>query len=369
MQKMEEYRILKESVALFLRMGVTAFGGPLVHTAIIHEEVVRNRKWISEDDFRSMVAISNLVPGPNSTELVMHVGYRRCGWPGLFLCGLAFIVPSVCVVASLAWAYRRWGALPETSTALLFVQPVVVAIALFSFLPFWRRSLGRPREAILFVGCAIASAMGAREIVILLAAGGVAALAPLVMTSSRSQGESRSVLPLPALFLAFLEIGAVLYGSGYVLIAYVERAFGPDAGLLSSGDVLAAIAAGQITPGPLFSSAGFVGYLLHGWSGAWVASAGLFLPAFLFVACSAPFCERLLRVPALARFVEGAATASFALLLVVLAQMGFKVFGARPELLPVCALALLALFRRANPTLIVAAAAILGWAWALSALV
>jgi len=315
---------VREVALVFLRLGLTAFGGPAAHIAAMEDLLVHRRQWVSRAEFMDLLSAANVIPGPNSTELAIHLGYRRAGWRGLVAAGLAFIVPASVIVWVIAMLYVHYGRRPEVSAFIAGMQPVVLAVVVQAL---WRLGRGVLRTRVL-VGIAVLSTvavvLGVHELIVLFAAAiiGLALAGPSGTRSGADASPSHAtdslhggsstppraslVLPLslPAtlasaltaataptalgVFGAFLKIGSVLFGSGYVLLAFLRAEFVVRHAWLTEAQLLDAIAIGQITPGPVFTSATFVGYLLAGHQGAVAASVGIFLPAFLFVALSGP---------------------------------------------------------------------------------
>jgi len=349
---------LRDVAAVFTRLGLTAFGGPAAHIAAMDEAVVERRGWLSRDAFADLVGAANLIPGPNSTELAMHLGYRRAGWPGLFVAGGCFILPAVVFVWGFAWMYVRFGARVEVQAMLVGMQPAVLAVVVQAI---WRLkgSLARTREGVLLALAAFAGLMlGVSELALLMGALVVALVAARVPARATS-GEAPVVVPPAtllvagagtpiamahgsavgtavgtavgsavgpgALFLGFAKIGSVLFGSGYVLLTFLRGEFVQRLGVLSDAQLLDAIAVGQVTPGPVFSAATFVGYLLGGHAGAAAATAGIFLPAFVGVAATAPMVPRLRRSSVLSRALDAVNAVTLALMagVVVLMARGF----------------------------------------------
>jgi chromate transporter len=336
---------LAELARLFLRLGTTAFGGPAAHIALMEDEVVRRRGWLSRAEFVDLIGAANLIPGPNSTELAIHVGFARAGWPGLVVAGACFIVPAALIVTGFAWAYVRFGSLPAAEGFLYGVKPVVIALVAQALWRLGRTALRTRWLAALALAAAAANALGADELAVL---GGAAALA----LAARVRGSVNVIAPLglagapaaaltapslTALFLFFAKVGSVLFGSGYVLLAFLRAGLVEERGWLTESQLLDAVAVGQVTPGPLFTTATFVGYLLGGGAGAAVATLGIFLPAFFFVAVSAPLLPRLRASPTAAALLDGVNAASLALMAVVTAQL------ARAALVDVVSVALAAL--------------------------
>ncbi|HXU00612.1 MAG TPA: chromate efflux transporter, partial [Polyangia bacterium] len=310
---------LRELAALFLRLGATAFGGPAAHIAMMRDEVVRRRRWMTEERFLDLLGATNLIPGPNSTELAIHVGFARRRWLGLIVAGTSFIVPAMLCTGALGWAYVRFGKLPQTSWLLWGVKPVILAIVLQAL---WGLAPAAARTwplRILGALAIAASVLGVNELAILFGAGaaalaahrlrgkggtgGLAQLAPALPVAATAA--AASAVTLPGLFWVFLKIGSVLFGSGYVLLAFLRADLVHRLHWLTEAQLIDAVAAGQVTPGPVFTTATFVGYVLAGAPGALVATAGIFLPAFLFVALSGPVVPRLRASPAAGAFLDG----------------------------------------------------------------
>jgi chromate transporter len=324
----EKRTTLRELAGLFLTLGSIGFGGPAVHIAMLRTAVVVKRGWLSEERFLDLLGAANLIPGPTSTEMAIHVGYDRRGFPGLLVAGVSFIVPAMLICGALGWAYTRWGRLPETRWLLLVIRPIaliLVAHAIWKLAPRAARSWPLRVLGVLAV---VAAALGANELVVLLSGGlagialarvrpAAALLVPVVPVVAAA-----APISLPAIFGIFAKVGAVLFGSGYVLIAFLRGELVERLGWLTEPQLLDAVAVGQITPGPVFTTATFVGWLLAGPSGALVATAGIFLPAFVFVAITAPMVRRLRESRTAGAFLDGVNVASVALMAVVTVQLG-----------------------------------------------
>jgi chromate transporter len=323
---------LRAVAVLFTKLGLIGFGGPAAHIALMREEVVRRRGWMTEEEFLDLLGAANLLPGPNSTELAIHLGRRQAGLPGLVVAGVCFIVPAMLLVLACAWAYVRFGRLPAVVGGWNGAKPVVVAVVAAALAGFARTAL-RPRGAPAAAAVALVlAAVGVHELVVLLAAGFVA-LAVRVPARRAQATTVASLAPLallagpPAaglewLFLYFLKIGAVLYGSGYVLLSFLRGDLVERTGLLSQAQLLDAVAVGQVTPGPLFTTATFIGYLLHGVMGGVVATIGIFLPAFLLVGVSGRLVPWIRRTPPARAFLDGVNAGSVALMAVVTWALG-----------------------------------------------
>jgi chromate transporter len=307
---------MAELALLFLRLGTTAFGGPAAHIAMMEEEVVRRRGWLTREEFLDLLGATNLIPGPNSTELAIHVGYRRAGWPGLLVAGACFILPAALIVFVIAWLYVRYARLPEAEALLYGIKPVIIAIVADALWRLAKTAMRTPLLTAAAIAAATAAFLGVHELVVLFATG---ALLMLLRVHPPRATAPVALLPL---FLFFLKVGSVLFGSGYVLLAFLRADLVERWGWLSEAQLLDAVAVGQITPGPVFTTATFIGYVVAGAPGAVVATVGIFLPAFLFVAVTSPLIPRLRRSPVLSAFLDGLNAASVALMAVVTWQLG-----------------------------------------------
>lgn len=388
---------LRDLAALFLRLGATAFGGPAAHVAMMEDEVVRRRGWMSRESFLDLFGAAQLIPGPNSTELAIHIGYARAGWPGLVVAGVCFIAPAMAIVWALAWAYVRFGTLPAAAGLLAGIKPVVLAIIVQALWSLGRTALVSAMTLSIGLLALLGVALGIHEFAVLAAAAGLAGLdwrltrggnlwereaslvvpvpwasvfrpgaRPVVSTVAAmlGGGGAAAVVPvsLAKLFLAVTKAGALLFGSGYVLIAFLRTDFVTRTGWLTESQLLDAVAIGQFTPGPLFTTATFVGYLVAGHAGALVATAGIFLPAFLFVALSAPWLHRMKDAPAARAVLGGLNVASLALMLAATLPLARDAF-ARPLLAaPLFVVALgLSLRYRVSSAWLVLGGALIGW--------
>ncbi|MGH7935287.1 MAG: chromate efflux transporter [Candidatus Binataceae bacterium] len=347
---------LKQLAALFLRLGFTAFGGPAAHIAMMEDEVVRRRGWLSSATFLDMLGATNLIPGPNSTEMAIHIGHRRAGFIGLVVAGACFIVPAVAMTIVIAWAYVKFGKLPQVGGVLYGVKPVIIAVVLQAL---WRLGRSAVKSRLIAAVAIIATAaglLGVNDIAVLFGAGllmvavhpiferprtgvtlaGAASVSAATSTAgssaigkagARTMGAApiakataaivATPFALSTLFLFFLKVGSILFGSGYVLLAFLESDLVDRLRWLTQGQLLDAVAVGQMTPGPVFCTATFVGYILGGLAGAAVATIGIFLPAFFFVAVSGPILPYLRRLPITAVFLDGVNAGALALMAVV----------------------------------------------------
>jgi chromate transporter len=334
-RRVPEHTSLVELARLFLKLGTIAFGGPAAHVAMMEDEVVRRRGWMTREQFLDYYGATNLIPGPNSTELAIHIGHARAGWPGLLVAGTCFIIPAALIVTAIAWGYVRYGSLPQAERLLYGVKPVVIAVVLQALSGLGHSAVKSWPLAALAVAAAMAAALGVNELMI-LAAGGVAAALLSRVGAGMLRGMGSVIgaaTPLGAaagaasfglwpLFLVFLKIGSVLFGSGYVLLAFLRADLVERLGWLSEQQLLDAVAVGQVTPGPVFTTATFIGYVLGGGAGAWVATIGIFLPAFVFVALSGPLVPRLRGSPTAGAVLDGVNVGSLALMGVVTWHLG-----------------------------------------------
>jgi chromate transporter len=328
---------LGEVARVFLWLGTIGFGGPVAHIALMEQEIVRRRRWIEGEEFVDLIGLTNLIPGPNSTEMAMALGFRRAGWPGLVVGGASFILPAAVITCTLAWLYGRYGAMPEIAPWLWALGPAVVGLMAGAIFRLARPALTRPFQIGIAVVIVALGFGGVDEVVLLLGGGAagaltlrtrrtaiallVAAIWPCGIMAAQQIAPSVSQPALSSITLFFLKTGAVLYGGGYVLIALLQPLV-DSYGWLSQTQLVDAIAAGQVTPGPVLTTATFVGYLLHGVSGAAVATGAIFLPAFLFVTALGPLAPRLRRWAPARGFLDGVNAAAIALMLVVTVTMG-----------------------------------------------
>ncbi len=306
-----------EVLGMAVRLGLTAFGGPAAHVAMLREEVVRRRGWLSDADFLDYLGTTNLIPGPNSTEMVMHAGMRRAGWRGLLAGGIGFILPAASLTLFFAWLYQTYGSRPELSGVLYGVKPVVIAVVVQAVWGLARTALKTP---LLWFAAGLALLgyiLGLNELILLF---GIAGLTFVATRPSRRSPAILEPVTLGAVFWLFLKIGATLYGSGYVLLAFIQNEF-VGRGWLGQDQLLTAVAVGQITPGPVFSSATFAGYLMAGVPGAALATVGIFAPAFVFVYLTHPLLQRLRALPWTARLLDAINAAALGLMAAVAVQL------------------------------------------------
>jgi chromate transporter len=381
---------LGEIALVFLKLGTIAFGGPAAHLAMMEEEFVRRRKWMTHAEFLDRLATANLIPGPSSTEVAIFVGQLKRGWRGLIVAGCCFIIPAAIIVSVIAWAYVRFGAMPKVEGVLSAIKPAVVAIVIQALGKLGRTGVRSTLLAVIavltaalnlfgvspvlvlaFAGLAAASASGMRNRLVGMGPLGLPRIVVLQKVLGRPEmfagavavmaGGAAFPVSLGRLFLSFLKVGSVVFGSGYVLLAFLRTEFVERLHWLTDKQLMDAVAVGQFTPGPLFTTATFVGYVLAGWLGAVVATAGIFLPGFVLVALSGPLIPRLRRSAVAAAALDGVVAGSLALMAVVAWQLGKASIVDRTTLV-VFAVSLVALIRfRANSAWVVAAAAAVGW--------
>ncbi|HNV21640.1 MAG TPA: chromate efflux transporter [Candidatus Hydrogenedentes bacterium] len=376
---------LRELAVLFVRLGFTAFGGPAAHIALFEDEVVRRRRWLTHEQFLDLLGITNLIPGPNSTEMVIHIGHERAGVAGMVVAGVAFILPASCIVGVCAWLYVRYGALPQAEGILYGVKPVVIAIIAQALEALCRKAARTRLLMALGVLGAVAVFLGLGELETLVLAGTAMAFISAARTGIRQHWAGLTVLVAVAgltlaailfgpswqsagakpfspasLFLFFLKVGSVLYGSGYVLLAFIESDLVDRWQWITQAQLLDAVAIGQVTPGPLFTTATFIGFLLAGVTGAAVATLGIFLPSFLFVGAIGFLLPRMRKSVWAGAFLDGVNAASLALMAVVTLQLGVGTFRDPVSVLLAAASAFLLYRFKVNSTWLILGGAVIG---------
>jgi chromate transporter len=359
---------------VFLKLGTIAFGGPAAHISMMEDEFVRKRQWISRADFLDRLAAANLIPGPSSTELAIFVGQEKRGWKGLIVAGSCFILPAAVIVSAIAAAYVRFGSLPQMSGILYGIKAAVIAIILQALWNLGRTAAKTRLLAVIGLAAAVLNMLGVSPLLVLL----FAALSSAVTAIRKAKPQSQSPLAflgstlltgaglaapisMVGLFFSFLKIGAIVFGSGYVLLAFLRTEFIERLHWLTERQLIDAVAVGQFTPGPLFTTATFIGYMLAGWRGAAVATIGIFLPGFLLVAASGPLIRNIRRAPLAASMLDGVVAGSLALMAVVSWQLArVAIVDWITGVILVVSLALLLRFR-INSAWLIAAGALLGW--------
>ncbi len=368
---------------MFLRLGATSFGGPAAHVALMEAEVVTLRKWVTREEFLELFAATNLIPGPNSTEMAIHLGYRRAGTPGLVAAGACFILPAALITAGFAVAYARLREVPALGGLLYGLKPAMLSIVIAAMA---RLVLPRKKDwffLALSLAAAAGSVLGGNEVVVLFGGAAIGAILPRGKKSppepgsgKKNAGSPGAVLGLPIvagvatvggtkllpLGLFFLKVGSILYGSGYVLIALLRAGLVTDRQWLTEAELLDAVAIGQFTPGPVLSTATFIGYLIEGPAGAAVATLAIFLPSFLFVWASAPILSKMRASWRLSGLLNGAAAASLGLLLAATIALGQGALVDVPAWVILGAALPLAMQPKLNATWIVVGGAMAGLA-------
>lgn len=376
MEKESEVVKLKQVARLFLKLGIIGFGGPAAHIAMMKDEVVNKRRWMDEQHFLDLVGATNLIPGPNSTEMTIHIGRERAGWKGLILAGVCFIMPAVLITALFAWLYRQYGQLPEVKPFIYGIKPAIIAIILAAVIPLAKRSFKSIELGVLGIGTLILSLIGINEIIVMFGAGflflalaalksshtlkpGVHSIFPFTLL--QISGATATTVSTAGLFLIFLKVGAILYGSGYVLFAFLDTEL-VARGLLTRPQLIDAIAVGQFTPGPVFSSVTFIGYQINGWTGAIVSTIAIFLPSFVFVALLNPMVRKMRNSRLFSAFLDAVNVASVAIIAAICYQMGKEsIIDWRTALIGILSITLVLVFKKTNSALIVIGGATLGY--------
>lgn len=371
---------MKQLATLFLRLGITAFGGPAAHIAMMRDEVVDRRHWMTDSEFLDLLAVTNLIPGPNSTEMAIHIGYKRGGLPGLLTAGACFIVPACLLVMMIAWGYTRYGETPQVAWLTYGVGPVIIAIILQAVGKLTRSVSGGVTSTVIGLAATVLAIGGVNELA-LLAGGGIVALVArrvarftvagifvmLTVSAATVCGitlAAATAIPvtLTRLTLFFLKVGSILFGSGYVLLAFLRADLTERWSWLTEQQLIDAVTVGQVTPGPVFTTATFIGFLLGGWSGAVLATLAIFAPGFIFVAVTHPLIGRL-RASALASdLVDGVAAASLGLMVAVTWHLGRAAIVDLPTAALLVASGTTLTVWRPNSTWLIVSGAILGWA-------
>lgn len=370
---MNEKERLKELAQLFLKLGFIGFGGPAAHIAMMQNEVVVKRKWLDEQHFLDLLGATNLIPGPNSTEMAIHIGHERAGVKGLIVSGLCFILPAVFLTAGFAWLYKEYGQLPEIQPFLYGIKPAIIAIILGAIFPLAKKSLKTIPLAIIGSIVLVLSLLHFNEIALLFGAGFLS----LFWFSIKNKNSVKSnwiplgLLPVSQttlvaasnwnLFLIFLKIGSILYGSGYVLFAFLDAELVAK-GLLTRTELIDAIAVGQFTPGPVFSSVTFVGYQINGLSGALVSTIAIFLPSFVFVALLNPLVKKLRNSKPFSVFLDAVNVSSVAIIISICIQMGTDtITDWRTILIAMVSILIAFNYKKVNSAFIVIGGAFLGY--------
>lgn len=373
---------MKELSLVFLKLGIIAFGGPAGHIAVMEEEIVKRRKWISHEHFLDLLGATNLIPGPNSTEMAIHIGYVRAGWRGLVAAGVCFIVPSVLTTLLLAHLYVAYGSTPQLGSFAAGIRSAIIAVIAAAVFRIGKPLLKNRLMTGLGILIVVLSLIGLDEILLLFSAGAVGILwnfrrrlqqtvssllgfspflSTLYLVPFKSVNLATADASLIGLGLFFLKVGSVLYGSGYVLAAYIQGGLIQTRHWLTLPQLLDAIAVGQFTPGPVLSTATFVGYVILGLPGAAVATAGIFLPSFIFVSISSPFIPKLRKSPLASGFLDGVNAASLGLMLAVTIMLAGSTLTSAPSWIIFLLAATVVAVWNFNPAWIVLGSAVMGW--------
>ncbi|UPQ80740.1 chromate efflux transporter [Flavobacterium azooxidireducens] len=371
---MENNASLKDIAKLFLKLGIIGFGGPAAHIAMMQDEVVVKRKWLTEQHFLDLIGATNLIPGPNSTEMTMHIGHEKGGWKGLVVAGLCFILPAVFITGIFAYLYKQYGVLPAVQPFIYGIKPAIIAIILGAIFPLAKKSLKSTELIIIGLIVLMGSLFKINEIYLMFGAGFFALF--LAYIRSNKQNSLPSFLPLTLLqitnttllsatnanlFWIFLKIGAILYGSGYVLFAFLDTEL-VSTGLLTRQQLIDAIAVGQFTPGPVFSSVTFIGYQINGFSGAVVSTIAIFLPSFLFVALLIPIVKKMRNSTLFSGFLDAVNVASVAIIVAVCFDMGKDtITDWRTILIAILSISIAFGYRKINSAFVVLGGSLLGY--------
>ena len=365
---------IRELAKLFFKLGVIGFGGPAAHIAMMQDEVVTKRKWLTDQHFLDLMGATNLIPGPNSTEMAIHIGREKGGWKGLIVAGLCFILPAVFITGIFAWLYKKYGQLPEIQPFVYGIKPAIIAIILGAIFPLAKKSLKSVELIFLAILVLIGAFCNINEIYLMFGAGFLA----LTLTYIRSpkSHDIHSFVPLALvpfgstsilaasytkLFWIFLKIGSILYGSGYVLFAFLDAEL-VSTGLLSRQQLIDAIAVGQFTPGPVFSSVTFIGYQINGWTGAVISTVAIFLPSFVFVALLNPLVKKMRNSQLFSSFLDAVNVASVALIVAICIEMGRDTISDwRTILIAIVSIIFAFGYCKLNSAFIVVGGAVFGW--------
>ncbi|WP_160070350.1 chromate efflux transporter [Sphingobacterium bovisgrunnientis] len=372
---MENKIELKEIAKVFSKIGFIGFGGPAAHIAMMRDEVVVKREWMSEQYFLDLLGATNLIPGPNSTEMAIHIGFDKGGWRGLVTAGMCFILPAVFLTSILAYLYIRYGQLPELQPFIYGIKPAIIAIILAAIYPLAKQSVKSLNLGLIGITVLLAAVIGVNEIYLMLGAGLLAF--GLHTIQNRQNDTLQSIVPFAfflqiiqttfwtatnaQLFWTFLKIGSILYGSGYVLFAFIDTEL-VTKGLLTRQQLMDAIAVGQFTPGPVFSSVTFIGFQINGLSGAFISTIAIFLPSFVFVAMLNLLMKKLRNSKGLSAFLDAVNVASVAVMMVVCLEMGKEIITDwRTMLIAFSSIAITFGYRKINSAFVVLGSSLFGY--------
>jgi len=371
---MEHKAGLKDIATLFLKLGSIGFGGPAAHIAMMQDEVVIKRKWLTEQHFLDLIGATNLIPGPNSTEMAIHIGHEKGGWKGLIVAGLCFILPAVFITGVFAYLYKQYGQIPEVQPFIYGIKPAIIAIILAAIFPLAKKSLKSTTLILIGLLVLLGSLFNINEIYLMFGAGFLALF--LAYLRNKKQNNSISFLPLTLLqitnttvlsatnanlFWIFLKIGAILYGSGYVLFAFLDTEL-VATGLLTRQQLIDAIAVGQFTPGPVFSSVTFIGYQINGLAGAIFSTIAIFLPSFVFVALLNPFVKKMRNSKLFSAFLDAVNVASVAIIIAICFEMGKEtITDWRTILIAVLSIVITFGYKKLNSAFVVLGGSLIGY--------
>ncbi|CAM1334137.1 chromate efflux transporter [Tenacibaculum aestuariivivum] len=368
---MQQKNDLKEIAKLFFKLGSIGFGGPAAHIAMMEDEVVKKRKWMTQAHFLDLIGATNLIPGPNSTEMTMHCGYERAGWKGLIVAGFCFIFPAVIITAIFAWLYQKYGQLPNVKPFIYGIKPAVIAIIIMAGYRLGKKAIKNTELAIVGSIALIACLLGVNEIITLFSCG---LLGLGLYFLKQNKNNTHSFIPLLAyqaseqlnlsnfkIVLTFLKIGSILYGSGYVLFAFLDTELVAN-GWLTRQALIDAVAVGQITPGPVLSTATFIGWQLNGITGAIVATLGIFLPSFIFVLILNPLMPKMRKSKIIRSILDAVNVAAVALIIAVCINMTKDtLINWQTILIAITSLLVVFGFKKINSAFIVLGGALLGF--------
>ncbi|WP_336070454.1 chromate efflux transporter [Mesoflavibacter sp. CH_XMU1404-2] len=366
---MDSKKNLKEVAKLFFKLGSIAFGGPAAHIAMMEDEVVKKRKWMSHQHFLDLVGATNLIPGPNSTEMTMHCGHERAGWKGLIVAGASFVFPAVVITMIFAWLYQQYGQLPKVEPFIYGIKPAVIAIILGAVYRLGKKALKNVELGILGALTLIACLLGVHEILALFACGLSGFILYFIKNSKNTLNSFTSLLLLQVVITpstlkilwTFFKVGALLYGSGYVLFAFLDAEL-VSTGLLTRKELIDAVAVGQFTPGPVLSTATFIGWQLGGFWGAIAATIGIFLPSFIFVSILNPLISKMRRSRVTVAFLDAVNIAAVTVIVAVCVEMGKETLTDwRTILIATLSLITVFVFKKINSAFIVIGGSLIGY--------
>lgn len=366
---MDSKKNLKEVAKLFFKLGSIAFGGPAAHIAMMEDEVVKKRKWMSQQHFLDLVGATNLIPGPNSTEMTMHCGHERAGWKGLIVAGACFVFPAVVITMVFAWLYQQYGQLPKVEPFIYGIKPAVIAIILGAVYRLGKKALKNIELGILGTLTLVACLLGVNEILALFTCGLSGLILYFIRNSKNTLNSFTSLLLLQVVITpstlkilwTFVKVGALLYGSGYVLFAFLDAEL-VSTGLLTRQELIDAVAVGQFTPGPVLSTATFIGWQLGGFWGAIAATIGIFLPSFIFVSILNPLISKMRRSRVTVAFLDAVNIAAVAVIVAVCVEMGKETLTDwRTILIATLSLIAVFVFKKVNNAFIVIGGSLIGY--------